>query len=145
MAEWCRQHKLQDEYQRHLERILELDPNHADARTALGFRQKDGKWMNRDDVMAARGLVMYEGRYVTPQQVELMRAAEGNRVHRPIGRTASSNSANGSPAAARIKPLRPTPKCWRSTTRRPLTRSSPCFVAKTIPISNGSGSKSLRI
>jgi HEAT repeats len=72
LAEWCRQHKLQNEYQRHLERILELDPNHAEARAALGFRQKDGQWMNRDDVMAARGLVLYDGRYVTPQHVELM-------------------------------------------------------------------------
>lgn len=72
LAEWCRQHKLTADGQRHLERILELDPNHAEARAALGFRQKDGKWMNRDDVMASRGLVMYEGKYVTPQHVELM-------------------------------------------------------------------------
>jgi hypothetical protein len=72
MAEWCRQHKLTSDYQHHLERILELDPNHADARAALGFRQKDGQWLNRDDVMAARGLVMFEGRYVTPQHVEIL-------------------------------------------------------------------------
>jgi hypothetical protein len=80
LAEWCRQHKLQHEYQQHLERILELDPNHAGARTALGFRQKDGQWMNRDDVMAARGLVMYEGKYVTPQQVELLEEQKKSRV-----------------------------------------------------------------
>lgn len=72
LAEWCRQHKLTGDGQRHLERILELNPNHAEARAALGFRQKDGKWMNRDDVMASRGLVIYEGKYVTPQHVELM-------------------------------------------------------------------------
>jgi hypothetical protein len=72
LVEWCRQHKLANESQRHLERILELDPNHAEARNTLGFHQKDGKWMNRDDVMSSRGLVLYEGRYVTPQQVELM-------------------------------------------------------------------------
>jgi hypothetical protein len=73
MAEWCRQHKLTSDYQNHLQRILELDPNHAEARAALGFRQKDGQWMDRDDVMASRGLVMYEGRYVTPQQIEIMK------------------------------------------------------------------------
>ena len=80
LAEWCREHKLPTEGQRHLERILELDPNHAEARTALGFRQKDGQWMNRDDVMASRGLVLYEGRYVTPQQVELMEQQKKSRV-----------------------------------------------------------------
>src|SRR4051812_6300833 len=80
LAEWCRQHKLQREYQQHLERILELDPNHAGARTALGFRQQDGQWMNRDNVMAARGLVMYEGKYVTPQQVEILEQQKKSRV-----------------------------------------------------------------
>lgn len=77
---WCRQHKLEKNAEPHLERILELDPNHAEARAALGFRQKDGKWMKRDDVMASRGLVQYEGRYVTPQQVELMEQQKKNRV-----------------------------------------------------------------
>jgi hypothetical protein len=72
LADWCRQHKLQKEYQQQLERILELDPNHADARAALGFREKDGQWLSKDDVMASRGLVMYEGRYVTPQHIQIM-------------------------------------------------------------------------
>jgi hypothetical protein len=72
MAEWCRERKLREAAQQHWERILELDPNHEAARAALGFRQKDGQWMTRDDVMASRGLVLYEGRYVTPQHVELM-------------------------------------------------------------------------
>ncbi|MEX0611182.1 MAG: hypothetical protein WD229_03600, partial [Pirellulales bacterium] len=67
MAEWCRERKLRDKAQQHWERVLELDPNHEAARGALGFRQKDGQWMTRDDVMASRGLVLYEGRYVTPQ------------------------------------------------------------------------------
>lgn len=80
LAEWCRQHKLTSHGQRHLERILELNPNHTEARAALGFRQKDGQWMNRDDVMASRGLVMYEGRYVTPQHIELMEKQKETRV-----------------------------------------------------------------
>jgi hypothetical protein len=80
LAEWCKQHKLQHEYQQHLERILELNPNHAEARAALGFRQQDGQWMNRDDVMAARGLVMYEGKYVTPQQVEILEQQKKSKI-----------------------------------------------------------------
>jgi hypothetical protein len=80
LAEWCRQHKLQHEYQAHLERILELNPNHAAARAALGFHEKDGQWMNRDDVMASRGMVMYEGKYVTPQQVEIMESQKKSRL-----------------------------------------------------------------
>lgn len=72
LAEWCRQHKLRSAAQQHLTRILELDPNHEQARAILGFRRKDGEWKTRDALMAARGMVMYEGRYVTRQHVELM-------------------------------------------------------------------------
>jgi hypothetical protein len=80
LAEWCREHKLRDERRQHLDRVLELNPNHADARAALGFHQKDGQWMNRDDVMAARGLVLFDGKYVTPQQVELLKQQKESKV-----------------------------------------------------------------
>jgi HEAT repeat protein len=79
LAEWCREHKLSDARRRHLERIVELEPNHAAARNALGFHQKNGQWMNRDDVMASRGLVLYEGRYLAPQQVELLKQQKETR------------------------------------------------------------------
>ena len=80
LAEWCRQHKLKAEYQRHLERVIELNPNHVEARTALGFRENDGQWMDRNDVMASRGLVMYEGRYVTPQHIQILEQQKQNRT-----------------------------------------------------------------
>lgn len=72
LAEWSSEHKLRNEARRHLERILELDPNHEQARGLLGFRKKDGQWMTRDDVMDGRGMVLYEGRWVTRQHVELL-------------------------------------------------------------------------
>src|SRR5262245_22595135 len=80
LAEWCRDHKLMDERRRHLERIIELDPNHAAARAALGFHQKNGQWMNRDDIMASRGLVLYEGRYLTAQQIEVLKQQKESRL-----------------------------------------------------------------
>lgn len=80
IAEWCRENRLNAEYKAHMERIVELDPNHAEARAALGFRRKDGEWMNRDDVMGSRGLVLYEGRYVTPQHVELIEQQKKTRA-----------------------------------------------------------------
>jgi len=80
LAEWCRERKLRDNAQQHLARILELDPDHEAARAALGFRQKDGQWMTRDDVMASRGLVLYEGRYVAPQHVELLERQKQTKI-----------------------------------------------------------------
>ena len=83
LAEWCRERKLRDQSQRHLSRILELDPNHEQARAILGFRKNEGQWMTRDEVMESRGMVMYEGRYVTRQHVELLerqKEAKGSQV-----------------------------------------------------------------
>jgi hypothetical protein len=80
LAEWCREHKLLDDRRRHLERIIELDSNHAAARSALGFQNKNGQWMNRDDIMASRGLVRFDGQYLAPQQVELLKQQKETRV-----------------------------------------------------------------
>jgi hypothetical protein len=80
LAEWCRERKMTDKMRQHQSRIVELEPNHEKARAALGFRQKNGQWVTRDDVMAARGMVLYDGRYVTPQHVELMERQKGEKV-----------------------------------------------------------------
>ncbi|MEX2317143.1 MAG: HEAT repeat domain-containing protein [Pirellulales bacterium] len=72
LYEWCRAKKLREPAEKHLSRILELDPDHAEARTILGFRNKDGQWVTRDDIMTARGMVKYEGQYYTRQHVELL-------------------------------------------------------------------------
>ncbi len=81
LAQWCREQKLTNEFQAHLERVLELDPNHEEARTLLGYRQHHGKWMTREDLMASRGMIRYEGDYRTAQEIELLeRASRGERL-----------------------------------------------------------------
>jgi hypothetical protein len=72
LAQWCREKNLRSAYREQLTHILELDPQHAEARQALGYQKVNGQWMLRDDIMAARGLVLYEGKYVTRQHVELL-------------------------------------------------------------------------
>jgi hypothetical protein len=72
LAQWCREKSLRNGYREQLAHILELDPQHAEARQALGYQKVNGQWMLRDDIMAARGLVLYEGKYVTRQHVELL-------------------------------------------------------------------------
>jgi hypothetical protein len=72
LAQWCREKNLRSAYRDQLAHILELDPQHAEARQALGYQKVNGQWMLRDDIMAARGLVLYEGKYVTRQHVELL-------------------------------------------------------------------------
>jgi hypothetical protein len=72
LAQWCRDKNLRNAYHEQLEHIIQLDPQHAEAHQALGYQKVNGQWMLRDDIMAARGLVLYEGKYVTRQHVELL-------------------------------------------------------------------------
>ncbi len=71
LAEWCKANKLSKYARHHLAHILELDPNEEQARLALGYQQVRGRWMTRDQIMAARGLRKYDGDYRTPQDIAL--------------------------------------------------------------------------
>ncbi len=72
LAEWCREHQLTDQREKHLERIIELDTDHAQARRALGYSQVGGRWMTQDQVMIERGYQRYKGRWRTSQEIELL-------------------------------------------------------------------------
>ncbi|TWT85565.1 hypothetical protein Pla123a_03720 [Posidoniimonas polymericola] len=76
LAKWCRTNRLDDEAKVHTRRVIELDPNHEEARQLLGYSVHRGKWMTRDELMESRGLVRYDGRYRTPQEVELLQRSE---------------------------------------------------------------------
>jgi hypothetical protein len=71
LAQWCRQHKLSAEREVHLRRVVELDPEHREARHALGYSRLDGRWTTQEEVMIKRGYVRYKGQWKTPQEVEL--------------------------------------------------------------------------
>lgn len=71
LAEWCRENTLLAEREVHLERILELDPDHEKARRALGYFKRDGKWTTEEQVRTRDGFVRQGGRWVLPQEVEI--------------------------------------------------------------------------
>ena len=72
LAEWCREHELPTQRKTHLQRVIELDTNHVEARRALGFTQNDGKWMTQEDAMIKQGYRLYKGSWKLPQQIELL-------------------------------------------------------------------------
>ena len=76
LAEWCRENQLFEQAEQHLQRVLEIDPQNLQARQRLGFREIDGTWMNRKELMASRGLLIYQGKYRTQQEIELLERAE---------------------------------------------------------------------
>lgn len=74
LAEWCRVRKLDVERNAALERILDLDPNHTQARKALGYLYINGEWTTTAAVREREGYVFYRGRWRTPQEVEILEA-----------------------------------------------------------------------
>lgn len=72
LAMWCDARKLAKQRKEHLLKVIELDPDHAQAREKLGYVKRDGKWLTSDEAKEAKGLVKYNGRYVTPQEKEIL-------------------------------------------------------------------------
>lgn len=70
LAEYCASQKLTAERILHMERVIELDPNHAKARAALGYINEGGEWKTKDDIQRAKGLVKDRGVWRPPQQIE---------------------------------------------------------------------------
>jgi len=75
LATWCREHKLSDEASQHAQRVVELDPSNADARRMLNFKNIDGEWQTREQIMQARGLIWSEGKYRSRQEIALREQA----------------------------------------------------------------------
>jgi len=52
------------------EQVLAADPANAAANAALGRENVDGRWLAREDANRARGLVSFEGMWVSPAERE---------------------------------------------------------------------------
>lgn len=76
IAAWCHEHKLPELRKQHLERILELDPNHRETRSLLGYNRLGGQWRTREQHMSALGKVQHKGEWLFPQEIEILEARE---------------------------------------------------------------------
>ncbi len=76
LATWCQEQGLISQRKTHLERVVELDPEHAEARRALGYNKVNGRWITQEDLMKSRGFLRYRGRWLLPQEVEVLQNKE---------------------------------------------------------------------
>jgi hypothetical protein len=72
LAMWCEAHKLPKQRRLHLQRVIEIDPEHVLAHEKLGYVRRDGKWLTPTELKEAKGLVKFGTRYVTPQEKEIL-------------------------------------------------------------------------
>jgi hypothetical protein len=80
IAEWCRERSLSEKRRAHLERIIELDPNHVKARHALGYSQINGHWTTPEQFNAENGYRLYEGKYRTEQEIQSMKGKKDQQA-----------------------------------------------------------------
>jgi len=60
---WCEQNKLPEQAQAQFEKVIELNPNHTDARKKLGHIKYKDKWQTPDE-LKAQGLEFYKGKWI---------------------------------------------------------------------------------
>ncbi|HEY1784815.1 MAG TPA: HEAT repeat domain-containing protein, partial [Pirellulales bacterium] len=75
VAEFCRENNLISQRKKHLERIIQLDPEHVEARHALGYSRIKGQWSTVEAGMDAQGRKLYKNVWRLPQEIELMERA----------------------------------------------------------------------
>lgn len=73
LAQWCEQNRLADQRRFHLQQVLEIDPNHEQVRRMLGYARHGNRWMRQEDFMASQGYERYDGRWLLPQQIEILK------------------------------------------------------------------------
>lgn len=71
LAEWCREKNMRTERETHLARVLDFDPDHEQARRALGYFLHGKNWVTQEEMMNTRGFVKYKGEWLLPEEVEL--------------------------------------------------------------------------
>lgn len=80
LAEWCKLNHLKEQREEQLLQVLDIDPDHPDARRILGHVLHHGAWMTRNEWMTVRGYVLHNGKYVTQQELDLLQKTEGERA-----------------------------------------------------------------
>lgn len=76
LAEWCRKRRLTSERDEQLRAILALDSDHEKSRLALGYVERDGRWLSENAAKKADGLVQVGRRWVTPAEADLLESID---------------------------------------------------------------------
>ena len=112
LAEWCREKRLPAYRKAHLERVIELDPNHEAAHKALGHVKIDGKWTTQREQLDNQGLRFYRGRVRTQQEIDILEEKQkaniaekewAQKIDRLVGRLASDQAEEARNALLAIR------------------------------------------
>jgi hypothetical protein len=107
MYQWCKQNSLTAYAYQHAWRVIELEPDHTQARTTLDFVRDGKEWILRDDLMLRRGRIKDGSQWRIPEEMEKLkleqsRTEQVTKWKRDI-KAWKNDVYSGSPRAAKSK------------------------------------------
>ncbi len=89
------------------EAVLAADADHAAARRALGYERAGGEWVTTATARKRSGLVLYDGRWLLPAEVEALGRRQGPASAKDASVVGAMRvAATGEPALARAAAVR---------------------------------------
>lgn len=76
LAVWAREKGLASKSNELFRKVLSLDAGHEGARRALGYEKVEGKWLDGDELMMAKGFLKHNGRWLPKDTVERIQEGE---------------------------------------------------------------------
>ena len=141
LALWCvRSDGVAGDVQRykryHMQRAIDLNPDHAKARGGLGFTRQNGKWIRTSDLMTARGMVPRSGGWELPEAAAIEEYqnsinVDARKWNREVNRLVAVVLRGSSKAPEAMETL--------SSIRDPLAADA---IAQQLLTSRGNGSQS---
>ncbi|MEK7466808.1 MAG: hypothetical protein AAB074_05270 [Planctomycetota bacterium] len=98
LADWCAEAGLSRCERIELEAVIAVDSNHPEARERLGYEKVGDRWLRGEDLLIARGMIKFEGRWVTASEAQEL-AADRDQLQaarrEAEGRARASQAARG--------------------------------------------------
>ena len=79
LALWCEDRGLTRGARVELEAVIAADPEHAEARKRLGYEKIGNAWLRGEALLTAKGMVKFEGKWVTKEEAASLQAAKEQR------------------------------------------------------------------
>lgn len=101
LARWCESSGLRNQARTHLQEVIALDPDHAAARKALGYRRAGQRWLTEDEYHRWQGDIRFRGKWMPPETVAAILQAEAAQAQLAArqaarqGQNAGQNAGQG--------------------------------------------------
>ncbi len=95
---WAQTVGLKPQAKDEFSKTIALKPDHEGARQALGYRKVGGQWMTLEQEMQARGLILRDGDWMTPEAAAKLDALKAELEAAKAKRAAAEAEANQAPA-----------------------------------------------